>query len=351
VVSHRSHRQPAQRGRHWPSGVVVLTAVAGAATALSQASPADARPGDGPGRDSRPSAHSRIDRLYEQAESATEKYNAAAERAGELRTQVEHGQERAARGQAKVNRLRSALGSLAGAQYRSGGLDPALALLLSEDPQSYLDKAGTLDRIGSRQRDKLVRLKAAQRELAQQRTESGAKLAQLERQRAELKRQKKTVLKKLGAARRLLGGLSPAEKAARERASRGGGRGHAPGAGSEHASSARAAAAVAAARSVLGRPYVWGAAGPSAFDCSGLTQWAYGRAGTAIPRTSQAQRTAGRQVPLSQARPGDLVVYRDDASHVGMYVGGGQVVHAPHPGAPVRYDPVDMMPVSSVTRP
>ncbi len=75
-----------------------------------------------------------------------------------------------------------------------------------------------------------------------------------------------------------------------------------------------------------------------------------GRPGVALPRTSQAQRYAGRQVPLSEARPGDLVLYRSDASHVAMYMGNGQVIHAPYPGAPVRYDPVGMMPVSSVTR-
>ncbi|MHC5908949.1 C40 family peptidase, partial [Streptomyces sp. S6] len=109
--------------------------------------------------------------------------------------------------------------------------------------------------------------------------------------------------------------------------------------------------AVAAARSALGRPYVWGATGPSGFDCSGLMQWSYGQAGVSLPRTSQAQAHAGRRVPLSQAQPGDIVTYRSDASHVGMYVGNGQVIHAPYPGAPVRYDPVGMMPVSSVTRP
>ncbi|NEA47970.1 C40 family peptidase, partial [Streptomyces sp. SID10815] len=112
----------------------------------------------------------------------------------------------------------------------------------------------------------------------------------------------------------------------------------------------RAAAAVAAARSALGRPYVWGANGPSGFDCSGLMQWSYAQAGVHLPRTSQEQRFAGRRIPLSQARPGDLVVYRSDAGHVAMYMGHGRVIHAPYPGAPVRYDPVDMMPVASVTR-
>ncbi|MGW4954680.1 C40 family peptidase, partial [Streptomyces parvulus] len=86
------------------------------------------------------------------------------------------------------------------------------------------------------------------------------------------------------------------------------------------------------------------------FDCSGLTQWAYAQAGVGLPRTSQAQSGTGRRVSLSEARPGDLVAYRDDASHIGMYAGNGQVIHAPYPGAPVRYDPVGMMPVSSITR-
>ncbi|RAJ65440.1 cell wall-associated NlpC family hydrolase [Streptomyces sp. Amel2xB2] len=351
MVSHRTHRKPAQRGRSWPGRLVVLSAVAGAAAALSPAAPAGARPAD-PGAGAERSAGARVDRLYAQAEAATEKYNAAAERARELQRQVEYAQENAARKQERVNRLRSALASVAGAQYRSGGIDPSVALMLTEDADGYLDKAATLDRIGSRQEAKLRRLNSAERALRQQRAEADAKLAHLERERAARKHHKKAVLKKLREARAVLRELSPSERAERERASRADGRDAAsvPGAGA-HASSQRAAAAVAAARSVVGRPYVWGATGPASFDCSGLTQWAYGRAGIAIPRTSQAQRSAGRQVPMSQARPGDLVVYRDDASHVGMYVGGGQVVHAPHPGAAVRYDPVDMMPVTSVTRP
>jgi cell wall-associated NlpC family hydrolase len=115
--------------------------------------------------------------------------------------------------------------------------------------------------------------------------------------------------------------------------------------------SARAATAVAAARSAVGAPYGWGQAGPGAFDCSGLVQWSYAQAGVALPRTSQGQAAAGRPVPQDQALPGDIVVYRADASHVGLYVGGGQIVHAPYPGVPVRYDPVGVMPVSAVVRP
>jgi cell wall-associated NlpC family hydrolase len=187
------------------------------------------------------------------------------------------------------------------------------------------------------------------RELAQERAEATRALAELEKNRTAVARHKKTVEHKLARARQLLNALAPAERAAWDRASRSG-RTDLPGLTGGVPASGRAAAALAAARSALGKPYVWGANGPSGFDCSGLMQWSYAQAGVSLPRTSQAQRYAGHQVPLSQAQPGDLVVYRSDASHVGMYVGNGQVIHAPYPGAPVRYDPVGMMPVASVTR-
>lgn len=290
-----------------------------------------------------------VDRLYEDAEKATEAYNKADETADTLRRQVSDAQDRIARQQQRINTMRESLGSLAGAQYRSGGLAPALALLFSDDPADYLDKASVLDRITAHEAGELRDLQSAMRELAQERVEAVGKLAELTRNRKAVAAHKETVEKKLAKARRLLNSLPYGERAAYDRASRGD-RGDIPGLGSALPASARAAAAIAAARSALGTPYIWGATGPSGFDCSGLMQWSYARAGVQLPRTSQEQRYAGRQIPLSQARPGDLVTYRSDASHVAMYMGNGQVIHAPYPGAPVRYDPVNMLPVSSVTR-
>jgi cell wall-associated NlpC family hydrolase len=321
----------------------VLT-VAGAAVALSPP-PAGAQPDD----DSPAQVAERVDRLYAQAERATEKYDAAAEKVTRLQRRAEEDRDRAARGRAEVNRLRDALGALAGAQYRSGGIDPTVALLLSGDPDTYLARASTLDRISVRQHDQLHRLLEARRSLRQQQAEVSRTLHRLQRRRDALRSSKRSVQRRLRAARQLLDDLTPRQLAARERSSRGGGRPPAP--GGHAAVSARAAAAVAAARGVVGAPYVWGADGPDAFDCSGLTQWAYRQAGVDLPRTAQGQRDAGRRVPLSRIRPGDLVLYRSDASHVAMYVGGGQVVHAPYPGAGVRYDPVGMMPVTAVARP
>lgn len=335
-----SHRRLAPSGSDRGAGVAVgLLSVA--AAALTGA-PAGAAPHD--------DTRARVDRLYQEAERATEAYNEADERADALREQVRARQDRIAREQDRVNTMREVLGALAGAQYRSGGLDPALALLLSTEPEEYLEKASVLDRISTRQAGELAELQAALRRLTQERAEAARQLVALDRSRKAVAAHKRTVERKLAEARRLLNSLPDGERAAYDRASRssrtdlaGAVTGGAPASG-------RAAAAVAAARAALGRPYVWGGSGPGGFDCSGLVQWSYAQAGVALPRTSQAQAGAGRQVPLSQMRPGDLVTYRDDASHIGMYAGDGRVIHAPYPGAPVRYDPVGMMPISSVTR-
>jgi cell wall-associated NlpC family hydrolase len=336
-----SHRRLAPSGSD-RGALCVLSVAAAALGVLAAAVPAPAAPHD--------DTRAEVDRLYEEAEKATEAFNKAGERAGTLRRQVGDSQDRIARQQERINDLREQLGALAGAQYRSGGLDPSLALLFSDDPDDYLDKASVLDRITTHQAGELKDLQDALRELAQERAEATRKLGELEKSRKAVAQHKRTVERKLAEARQLLNSLPSAERAAYDRASRSG-RTDMPGFGGAVPVSGRAAAALAAARSALGKPYVWGANGPSGFDCSGLMQWSYAQAGVSLPRTSQAQAHAGRRVPLSQARPGDLVTYRSDASHVGMYVGNGRVIHAPYPGAPVRYDPVGMMPVSAVTRP
>ncbi|MES4893041.1 NlpC/P60 family protein [Streptomyces sp. NPDC096012] len=334
-----SHRRLAPSG--FDRGAAALCALSAAAAALGTVSAHATPHGD---------TRAEVDRLYEQAEQATQAFDKAAERADSLRREVRDAQDHIARQQLRVNALRERLGSLAGAQYRSGGIDPAVALLFSDDPDDYLDRAATLDRIGARQAGQLKELQSLMRELVQERSQAAGKLADLEKSRKAVAVHKRSVERKLAAARRLLNSLSAADRAAYDRASRSG-RTELPGPAGAVAPDGRAAAALAAARAALGRPYVWGANGPSGFDCSGLMQWSYAHAGVHLPRTSQEQRFAGRQVPLSQARPGDLIVYRSDASHVAMYAGNGQVIHAPYPGAPVRYDPVGMMPVSSVTRP
>jgi len=112
-----------------------------------------------------------------------------------------------------------------------------------------------------------------------------------------------------------------------------------------------AAVAVNWALAQLGHPYLWGAVGPDYFDCSGLVMQAWAHAGVTIPRTSQEQWAGLTHVPLSQIQPGDLVIYYQDASHVAMYIGNGQVVQSPHSGAVVDIAPIDQAFILGVVRP
>lgn len=112
----------------------------------------------------------------------------------------------------------------------------------------------------------------------------------------------------------------------------------------------KASVAVRTALAQRGKPYVWGATGPGSFDCSGLMQYAYRRAGVPLPRVTWDQIQVGRRVPLSAIRPGDLVFYRS-ASHVGMYVGDGRMVHAPRSGTRIRTADLHLMRVYAVVRP
>jgi len=118
-----------------------------------------------------------------------------------------------------------------------------------------------------------------------------------------------------------------------------------------------AATAIAAAATRLGMPYVWGAAGPTSFDCSGLMQWSYAQAGLQLPRTSRAQYAVLPHVPLNDLQPGDLVFYATDVSnpatihHVGMYVGEGLSLYAPETGSSVKIGPVGYGRIIGAARP
>ncbi|NEV88317.1 NlpC/P60 family protein [Streptomyces tendae] len=343
-----AHRRPRQRatggGRVRTAATITL---AGAATATGL--------GGGTGHaDPQPTAaqvRAKVDKLYQEAEVATEKYNGVKEKADAAEQRLEDLRDEAARKEDRLNSAREALGSVAAAQYRSGGLDPALQLALSSDPDRYLDGAAFAERAGSRQRAEVGRVRKELREVEQLRGAARVEVSSLKSRRAELKRHRETVTGKLESARRLLSRLTAEERAdVGDRASR-----SAPGpreslSASAQAPDSRAAAAVAYAYQKLGSPYVWGATGPNAFDCSGLTQAAYRAAGVSLPRTTYAQIDAGRRVPRSELLPGDLVFFYSGISHVGIYVGNGQMIHAPNPSAPVRVAPVDEMPFAGATR-
>ncbi|MFF4905786.1 NlpC/P60 family protein [Streptomyces sp. NPDC001260] len=332
-----SHRLPKQPSR---ARVTVLTTAAAAAVALS-ANAANAAPSAKPNRDE---VKSRVDKLYEEAEKATEEYDGAKEKQGKLQKQISTIQDNVARGQEELNELRDSIGLAAASQYRTGSIDPSVQLFLSSDPDDYLDKASTLDQLSAQQVQALKKVQAKQRELAQQRTEATEKLKDLASTRTELGRKKKEVQAKLAAAQKLLNSLTAQQKAAlaaeESRASRASERSVL----NEGASTAqgRAGIAYAAAQSKLGTPYVYGASGPSSFDCSGLTSWAYAQAGVSIPRTSEAQANIGTRISsASDLKVGDLVFFFNDLHHVGLYAGNGQILHAPRTGTVVRYESMD----------
>ncbi|MDZ4270404.1 MAG: peptidoglycan hydrolase RipC [Mycobacterium sp.] len=107
---------------------------------------------------------------------------------------------------------------------------------------------------------------------------------------------------------------------------------------------------IQAALSRIGSPYSWGGSGPGAFDCSGLVMWSFQQAGISLPHSSQALARGGQPVSRDQMQPGDLVTYYSDASHVGIYIGDGMMVHASTYGTPVRVAPVDNAPIHNVRR-
>ncbi|GAB3178500.1 C40 family peptidase [Streptomyces incanus] len=338
-----SHRRPKQPNR---ARVTVLTTAAAAAVVLSSQA-ANAAPSEKP---SKGEVKAKVDKLYEQAEQATEKYNGAKEKQEKLQKEISTIQDNVAKGQQELNELRDGLGSMASAQYRSGGIDPSLQLFLSADPDDYLDKASALDQLSTQQVDALKEIQEKQRELAQQRSEASEKLKDLSSTRTELGKKKTEVQSKLGAAQKLLNTLTAEEKAQlaeeEDRATRASEReaiaatDTSTGTSSPVGSgSGRAGAAFAAAQSKLGSPYVYGATGPSSYDCSGLTSWAYAQAGVSIPRTSESQTGAGAKIySTSQLQVGDLVFFFNDLHHVGLYAGNGQIIHAPRSGTVVRYE-------------
>jgi peptidoglycan DL-endopeptidase CwlO len=108
--------------------------------------------------------------------------------------------------------------------------------------------------------------------------------------------------------------------------------------------------AVGNAMSKIGAPYRWGASGPDAFDCSGLVSWAFKKTGVSLPRTSSAMSKVGTPVSKADLQPGDLVFFYKPVRHVGIYVGGGKIVHAPNKNSPVKVSEMGGMTFNSARR-
>ncbi|CAN3979250.1 NlpC/P60 family protein [Kitasatospora purpeofusca] len=326
---------------------VLTTAMAGGV--VLTAGPAQAEPTPGLA-----AVKEEVDRLNEEAEQSIERYNGFQEKQQKLQGEAGRIQEKVARGQDAMNELRTQLGGIAADQYRNGGIDPSVQLMLDSDPGAYLARASAQNQVVDSQAALLRQALAEQRRLDQDRAEATATLAQLDQAATALAGEKKAVQDKLAKAQALLNRLSAADRAkvnAQEAAATRASRSAAERPAFTGPVSGRAAAVVQFAYSQLGKPYVWGATGPSGYDCSGLTGAAYRAAGVQLPRVSQSQWNAGSRIARADLQPGDLVFFYGDLHHVGLYIGDGRMIHAPRTGKNVEVLPIDAMPYVGAVRP
>ncbi|WP_405003477.1 NlpC/P60 family protein [Kitasatospora purpeofusca] len=338
-------RKPSPPGR---ARLAVLTTAMAGGVVLT-AGPAQAEPTPGLA-----AVKEEVDRLNEEAEQSIERYNGFQEKQQKLQGEAGRIQEKVARGQDAMNELRTQLGGIAADQYRNGGIDPSVQLMLDSDPGAYLARGAAQNQVADSQAALLRQALAEQRRLDQDRAEATATLAQLDRAATSLAGEKKAVQDKLAKAQALLNKLGAADRAkvnAQVAAATRASRSAAERPASTGPATGRAAAVVRFAHSQLGKPYVWGATGPSGYDCSALTGAAHRAAGVQLPRVSQAQWNAGARIARADLQPGDLVFFYGDLHHVGLCIGDGRMIHAPRTGKNVEVLPIDAMPYVGAVRP
>ncbi|MHB9860777.1 C40 family peptidase [Streptomyces sp. YIM S03343] len=300
----------------------------------------------------------KLDGLYHAAAVATDEYNAAQEQADQQSAQIVELAKQIVKGEERLADLKDRAGAEARAQYRSGGLPPEAQLMLSDDPQDFLDGAGRVLQGEHATKGLLDELTRTQQDLKQYAADASAQWQKLDASRKAKAAAKKKIEQQVKAAEQLESRLEKEEKERLAKLEQ------------EAADKAQTAwlgsgvlkditgkaseqdkKAVEFATKQLGKPYVWGAEGPDSYDCSGLTSQGWAAAGHPIPRTSQEQWKQLKHVDVKDMRPGDLIIYFDDASHVAMYIGDGAIIHAPRPGRTVTIAGAGSMPILGVVRP
>ncbi|CAN2163464.1 Spr Cell wall-associated hydrolases (invasion-associated proteins) [Candidatus Nanopelagicaceae bacterium] len=242
-----------------------------------------------------------------------------------------------------VSSLKNSLGSIAVEQYKTGGFGQSFELLFSSDPSLYLSSAGALDAITRRKSAQLRKFETAQQRLNATTLTVNDKMALVAATQKKLTAQSALAQKKLAEAEKLLSKLTKAE---RERLARlaeeeenADQASSLKAAQSASGVSGRAGTALKYALKQIGDRYVFGAAGMVTWDCSGLTMRAFQSAGVSLPHSSAAQSRLGKKVSLNALKPGDLLFFGRPVSHVGIYLGGGKMVHAPRSGSRVKVAP------------
>jgi cell wall-associated NlpC family hydrolase len=315
--------------RRWPgraARTVLLAALLLPLTLLSggAGSPASAAP-------TQASLQAQLERLNRQADQLVEEYNQSKLALQRLRKTRNQLRAQASSAEADLKTLRTTLGARAAAAYVQGAGNTLAAVLNSEDPASAIDRVQVLELLASHDGDLMDRLALAgkaydgrKRDLDAAEREAAAEVARLDAKKAEVERaaaRTRELLSQL-RARSASPTPSPNPSPAPSPPPSGGGGG--------------ASAVVNYAMAQVGRPYCYGGAGPSCFDCSGLTMRAWAQAGVSLPHSSAAQYGVGRHVSASELQPGDLIFYYSPISHVSIYIGNGQRVSATHTGDYVR---------------
>jgi cell wall-associated NlpC family hydrolase len=283
----------------------------------------------------------KVDTLYEQAEQASERYNDAKIELKRTKTRLGALRADLARQQKKVELVRADVARAVVAQYQGQALSTTTQVLLAKDPDAFLDQLATLDGYNAQQGEMMADFAVQAQQLEMREAAAQRELARVAKTEKTLAEEKAEIDEKAAEANELLERLETRAASASRGSSR---------VPTNVSVSGRAGAAVQYALAQVGDAYVYGAAGPNAFDCSGLTMMAWAQAGVSLPHSSSAQMSSGSPVSQSQLAPGDLVFYYQPVSHVGIYIGNGQIVHAANPSTGVRVDPVFSMPYSGAVR-
>ncbi|MFF6983391.1 C40 family peptidase [Streptomyces sp. NPDC008343] len=300
----------------------------------------------------------KLEKLYHDAAVATDEYNAAEEAAETQSAEIVSLAKKIVKGQEKLAELKKRAGAAAAAQYRSGGLPDEAHLMLSDDPQAFLDGTGRVLQGQRAAKGLLAEMTRTQQDLEQYAKDASAQWQKLEAGRKAKAAAKKKIKKQIAAAEELESQLEEEEKerlakleeqAAHKAQTDWLDSGILKDIKGKASKKGREALEYATAQ--LGKPYEWGAEGPKTYDCSGLTSQAWASAGRGIPRTSQEQWKQLKRIDIKDMRPGDLIIYNADASHVAMYVGDGAIIHAPRPGRTVTVAGAGTMPILGVVRP
>ncbi len=282
----------------------------------------------------------KVEKLRDAAEKASEQFNDTREELKSINVRLKAARVKLTRQQASLGKAKAKVGQLASETYRRGQLS-TLDLMLGDDPDNALAQAGYLPSLGERQARAMNQLAAGEKELAAIEAEIKAQQTKAEASKKRLAATRATVKKRLRQADAQLQTLTASQRGGLNRAGQsdgipaGAGNGFCTGRGAGAPSSA-AKAAIAFACNQLGESYYWAAAGPDSWDCSGLTMAAYASAGVSLPHSSRLQAGYGTSVSTSAMLPGDLVFFHSPISHVGIYLGGGLMVHAPSSGSVVR---------------